>query len=374
MDEYTTYGEIQEEMRSHFRKYGTGLQFPEALQALRLKGKLSPEPKELRITKTYLFDGSPTDFDSIIDELPFQLSSEYSLSEQVNEGAIIPLMKDVFVIRHPRYTRLYLHRHDYVELDCVLSGSCTLFFEEEQHTLDQGTLCVIAPGSSHDIQIRDESIVCCIMLRRSTFEAVFFSLLSREDPLSVFFRNILKGEGKPNYLMFRGQVDRYILTAAFNAILECNRADIYSNHCCISLVNLLLAAYLRMDDMAPEYYHYQLTGDFHLMLQYIRHHYRNLTLGELAEEFHYSKPHLCTLIKQNTGVSFTSLIRQIRMARDVEYLVNTDLPVSRVAEILGYNSADHFSRVFRSEMNCSPMEFRRKQEKRDDRFIPFEMK
>ena len=39
-------------------------------------------------------------------------------------------------------------------------------------------------------------------------------------------------------------------------------------------------------------------------LQYIQHNYQTLTLASLAEFFHYSEPHLSTLIKQNTGKNF----------------------------------------------------------------------
>ena len=85
----------------------------------------------------------------------------------------------------------------------------------------------------------------------------------------------------------------------------------------------------------------------------------------------YSVPRIAT-IRQNTGVSFTDLLKQIRMSRATEYLLNTDLPVFEIAEIVGYHSADHFSRVFRSQFRCSPQEYRRTHVKSGERFIPFE--
>ena len=109
------------------------------------------------------------------------------------------------------------------------------------------------------------------------------------------------------------------------------------------------------------------------MLNYIRQHYRTLTLTNLAEHFHYSKPHLCTLIKQNTGVSFTDLVRRIRMTRATEYLLNSGRSVSEIAEEVGYHSADHFSRVFRTTYGMSPQEYRKQNEEQADRFVPFAM-
>ena len=112
--------------------------------------------------------------------------------------------------------------------------------------------------------------------------------------------------------------------------------------------------------------------DFSLILQYIQHNYQTLTLASLAEFFHYSEPHLSTLIKQNTGCSFTMLIKQLRMADAVSYLTNTKMKVNEIAESIGYNSADHFSRVFRSEYQMSPQEYRRIHQSQENLLHPME--
>ena len=51
-------------------------------------------------------------------------------------------------------------------------------------------------------------------------------------------------------------------------------------------------------------------------------------------------------------------------------LINTDEKVNEIAEKIGYNSADHFSRVFRQTFGCSPADFR-KTNKAEGPFIPF---
>ena len=376
MPYYTTFGILQSELRSYYREHGAGLQFPEVIHAMYVQGKLSEKPiQRMRPFQLVSNDGN-AQFEALVDEISFSITPgvSTSLSECVYEGSVIPAMRDVFVIRHPRYTRPYLHRHDYVEVDCVVEGRCRLHFEDEVQELEAGTLCFIAPDSNHDIEVTGESTVYCFMLRRSTFETTFFSLLSREDALALFFRTILQGDREPNYLIFQSDRLLEVRMMAQNAMLECYKSDSYSNSCCISYVNLLFAAFLRTADTSPRYYHYQMSSNFYLVLQYIRYHYRDLTLAQLAEEFHYSKPHLCTLIKQNTGVSFTNLLKQIRMTRAAEYLLRTELPVGKIAEIVGYHSADHFSRTFRSAFDCAPQEYRRRHAEDAERFIPFEMK
>ena len=368
-------GDLQRVLQEHYQKTGSRLQFQEAMSVLERQGLITHTPPSNVYYPFFSLQQSDKDFEAYSDQLIFPaFPHSEAPGQQISEGEIIPLKKDVFIFRHPRYTRPLLHSHDFVEVDFVVKGSFQLHFEDEIHTFREGTVCLIAPGSQHDIEITDESTVYTFMLRRSTFEGTFFSLLSRDDVLSLFLRNILQQKQEPNYLMFQIENLGFSRGLTERAMLECFSVDDYANSCAVSMTCLIFAAFLRSMGDAPRFYHYRMGKDFSTILHYIRHHYQTLTLTQLAEQFHYSKPHLCTLIKQNTGVSFTELLKQIRMTRAREYLLNTELPVLDIAEIVGYNSGDHFSRVFRTTYGCSPQEYRRISVTSEDRFVPFETK
>ena len=117
-------------------------------------------------------------------------------------------------------------------------------------------------------------------------------------------------------------------------MIECSKKDMYSNTCCISYVYLMFSALLRNYSQTIQFYNHEMGSDFSLVLQYIQHNYQTLTLSSLAELFHYSEPYLCTLI----------------------------------------NSADHFSRVFRSAYKMSPLEYRKQHKNEEPEFVPFAMK
>jgi len=52
------------------------------------------------------------------------------------------------------------------------------------------------------------------------------------------------------------------------------------------------------------------------------------------------------------------LLRELRMHRAASLLVRTDLPVKRVAEIIGFRSRSAFTRTFTDAMGMSPRHFR----------------
>ena len=368
---FASFHDLQSELSAYYRDTGKRLQFQKAVEALRKKNRLYPAPPVSEVPDP--FKMREIGFENYLDSLYFPLPPNLASLEYVEESVMFPAQMDVFAFRHPQLTRPEVHSHDFWEIECVVSGSCSFHFEDELQTLTEGAVCLIAPGSRHDIEITDDSIVCTVMLRRSSFESAFFSLLCRDDALSSFFRTNLKVDQGPNYLMFQGRRSPEVEISIWYVLAECYRNDVYSNTCCISYVNLLFASLLRSAGDSPQFYRYQAGVDFSQILHAIRHHYRTLTLTELAEEFHYSKPHLSTLIKQNTGLSFTELIKQIRMSRAMEFLLNTELPIFEIAEIVGYHSTDHFARVFRGSFNCSPQEYRKTHVKNGDRFVPFEI-
>lgn len=370
---YITYGEFQHYLKEYFFRTGSRMQFPEMTDYLYRKGLLSSEPpRELPVNKMF---NAMTDeeFDKAVNSFVLMLNPKVSISSHVREGDIIPLERDVYIIRHPRYTRPHMHMHNYFEIDFVVSGECDFAFENEKRVLKEGELCIIAPSSRHDIIINDnDSFVFCIMIRKSTFNTTFFSLMSQKNLLSYFFRTILQGNAHSNYLMFYSDDIFWLKNIAMNAMGECYKCDSFSNQNAINWINIFFSHLLRNYSKTVQFYNYQLGTDFTLILQYIQHNYQKLTLSSLSEFFHYSEPHLSTLIKQNTGCSFTTLIKQLRMADAVSYLTNTRMKINEIAECIGYNSADHFSRVFRSEYKMSPQEYRKKHQGQEDLFHPLE--
>ncbi len=369
---YTTYGVFQRHLKEYYMKTGNRMQFPEMTNYLYRKNILTNTPPlEIPAGKT-LGDMTDEMFDKVIDSLVLTLNPNAPFSASVNESDIIPESRDAFVFRHPRFTRTSMHSHNYFEIDFVASGSCTFYFENETRTMKTGELCIIAPFSKHDITIDDESsMIYCIMIRKSTFNTTFFSLMSQKNLLSYFFRTTLQGDSRSNYLLFYSEETDWLNRILRNSIFECNKWDTFSNDNCISWIHLFFSHLLRCYSETIQFYNYQMGTDFSLILQYIQHNYQNLTLSFLAEFFHYSEPHLSTLIKQNTGCSFTALVKQLRMSDAVSYLLNTHMKISEIAECVGYNSADHFSRVFRSAYKMSPQEYRKRKQMQQEPLIPF---
>ncbi|MBR1742675.1 MAG: AraC family transcriptional regulator [Lachnospiraceae bacterium] len=375
MGYYITYGEIQKQMKEYFLRTGNKMQFHEIVQYAFKKGLCQEMVFPLKVPANI---GQMTDenFDQFIDTIPLDITMLLHTPNKslVAETDIIPEKRDVYAFRHPRYTREQHHKHNYFEIDYVVKGNAFLYFENSKREMHEGELCIIAPGSDHDYILTNESSVYTICIRQSTFETTFFQLISRQDLLSSFFRNILRkdtDQGQPNYLLFFSKENEKLKHCIQNIIIESHIMDPYSNASCINYTNLMFSNLLRSYSQTLLFYNFEMGSDFSLILQYIQHNYKTVTLASLADFFHYSQPHLCTLIKKHTNHTFSSLIKDLRLSNAVKYLTETDLKIGEIADAVGYNSADHFSRIFRNSYHMSPSDYRKLYLSDEPEFIPF---
>ena len=83
------------------------------------------------------------------------------------------------------------------------------------------------------------------------------------------------------------------------------------------------------------------------------------TVAELARECCLSESRFLHLFREVSGKSVTAFIASIRIERAKELLMGTELSVREIAEAVGYEDQNYFSRCFRKVEGCSPREFRR---------------
>lgn len=308
---------------------------------------------------------SDDDFLDLLNNIPICINTilenrSITKFSELQEATILREHSDIFVNKHFNYINDKTHSHDYFEIYYVFKGNCEFQFEKEQLTLEEGELCIIAPTSLHNIIAdNNDSIVISIAIRKSTFDNTFFTLLSQKDLLSYFFKTILYNKTSPNYLLFHTKTSKDIKIIIKNLIMENNKGDMYYNTCSISWANILFSTILRNYSETIQFNNYAIGSDFSLIVQYIQKNYKALTLNDLAEYFHYSESHLSLLIKKNLGLKFTTLITNLKMEDSKDYLINTDLPIEKISEYVGYNSVEHFSRMFKRYYKKSPQQYRK---------------
>ena len=361
---YTVIGDVEETVVHHYRQYGIRISFISALEFL-----IGAKKTHTRIPAVPAFFDlmGDSEFAKYISRMPVdivQILEDAHKSPVIVEENTIPENKDVFVFKHIPYIYDALHKHNYFEINFMYSKSCVQYFENERRELSEGDMCIIPPYAPHNIIAEPGALVLAILVRKSTFDRIFWGLLTKKDLLSAFFRHSLyEKENTPNYLFMRTDNRAGIKYLIQNIAAESNLTDAYANSCAVSLLNALFGIVLRTYGNTIELYNEKTSirssSDFPLLLQHIQHNYRTITLSELASRFHYSEAYLSKLIKNNMGRGFVELLQDIRMNRAADSLRSTDMRVREISELVGYDSVDHFSRTFKKTFGVPPLDYRK---------------
>jgi len=86
----------------------------------------------------------------------------------------------------------------------------------------------------------------------------------------------------------------------------------------------------------------------------------NHSLEEMAAHAGITPSHFCRVFRKATGVTPHQYVMKARLDRAQQMLTQSDLPLSAVADFLGFTSQSHFTRAFRQYADSTPSEYRRR--------------
>lgn len=261
------------------------------------------------------------------------------------------------------FIRSEYHVHDYYEILYVYCGNCTYFFQDTSFQLHKGQLLLLSPNTRHHIMMDENGLGLTINIRKSTFRNTFQSLLNEHNLLSDFFAHTLYDTKAANYITFdieNTQEYNYLIQQIFD---ESNSAESYSNMICVSLLNLffgkLLQDFGRTIHLYSDVNNTTYNRSFPLMLKYVQSNYRTITLPMMSQIFHYNESYISLLFKKYLNENFLNVVQNLRLEQSKNLLENTDYNLEKISEMIGYNSVDHFSRIFKRKYGMAPSKYRK---------------
>ena len=94
-------------------------------------------------------------------------------------------------------------------------------------------------------------------------------------------------------------------------------------------------------------------------LSYIETNYAVIRSNEqISDALHYHSYYINRLFQLYTGYTLHQYIMNFKLKKASEFLVQTNMSISQIAEAVGFDNADHFSHRFASKYGLSPTKFR----------------
>lgn len=92
--------------------------------------------------------------------------------------------------------------------------------------------------------------------------------------------------------------------------------------------------------------------------KYVRENYASrLSLADVAARFDVSPNHLSSLFKKYGGVGYTEFVSQVKIEKAKELIGGGQYKMFEVAQLLGFEDAFYFSKVFKRVSGMSPREY-----------------
>jgi len=95
------------------------------------------------------------------------------------------------------------------------------------------------------------------------------------------------------------------------------------------------------------------------ILQYLHAHYQEpLGLSAMARVFATNRTSFSQQLREKTGKTLTAYLKELRIQAACTMLVKTRMPMTEIAEKIGYADHSRFSRIFKQHIGYTPRQYR----------------
>lgn len=235
-----------------------------------------------------------------------------------------------------------IHRHPNIELKYIFSGRLDMTLGERKISASAGTLVISGSNIYHGYTAADSMKYCTIIFNTdyvsalvSTPEPLDFIPVIKDDKTVERIFSTLEKEYFERPLMYRQNAD-----ALFHELLIHLIRNYANNTFEYSPVSLNGGIANAVNDF--------LSHNFH----------KKLTIEAIADTMGFNRHYMMRAFKKETGVTIAQQLHEIRLNHAKNLLRNTLKSIADVAQLSGFESVSHFSRLFKEETGKTPAEYR----------------
>ncbi len=246
------------------------------------------------------------------------------------------------------------HKHTFYEILWFDKGTSVQTIDYQEYKIEPKTLFFISPNQLHHFEEWQP------LKGGSIFFTEHFFLLNQLDQEKLFEVTFLDNFYEQPFLK-PDEATYGEIRQTIDLIIVEKRRDDCSINIIQSLLNILLAQIQRaIDKNRKESVSKNHVVTYKKLKNLIDKHFKEpLKASKYADKLNLTQHHLNLIARQVTGKTTTELIRSRSILEAKRLLTFSDYSVSEIAVELGYFDLSYFAKVFKSETNVSPLEFRK---------------
>lgn len=251
----------------------------------------------------------------------------------------------------------YVEKHDFCELCYVEKGEINISLEKGTKKATQNELVFIEPNVTHSYLSNNGNenkvFVMCFECVSSTLKALSGVNFRADEECEYCLKKIIEETSKTFKMNKNDQLEIISSTnfGGYQAII-------------LQLEYLLISLLRRLSSNESSSVVFLNEKSFQRDLVNIVREYLDtkiktkITLNDVCKKLNYSRSYICKIFKEQTGETLISYFYNLKIEEAKKLLAQTNLPASKISEILAFSEAKYFASVFKKIVGLSPIAFR----------------
>ncbi|MFC4402184.1 AraC family transcriptional regulator [Gracilibacillus xinjiangensis] len=260
------------------------------------------------------------------------------------------------------------HRHLGYEIVWLKDGEALYVFEEKVYRLKKNTILLFKSSEFHRVSLKEDAVYERVVVMFTE------DFLSFNHPVLSGFSGFLDQLPSPHFMLdlFVWHTEK-LEVIMDNLLYEYENKDNWQQSAALELylLELLLFICREIKDENKRGHHLTIEQQqanpvavHDKIIRVINDVWnRDWSLDDIAQRLHLNKYYLCHFFKKEFGVTIHEYILQRRIFEANKLLTDTETPVHRIAEYVGFMSASSFIRRYKEKTGVTPNQYRKKQER-----------
>lgn len=271
----------------------------------------------------------------------------------------IPLyVEEVIRGKHPENC---FHGHTFMEIVLVVDGTAEHIVDGIRHPITAGDVLLLNPGLSHAY---DHTETLHIINLTYDPQALSMPLLdSNQLPKFSLFTDMAAKRSAVEMVAPVIHLDNAVARRIYRVMQELEDelnsslpARMFRGLALFMSAIAMLCREFRSEDC--------INTDGYLVgnaIAYMNSHFsEDIQIEQLPAMVNMSRRNFFYRFRRSTGYAPAEYLREIRLSRAKEMLLQTEYPISEIALDCGFCDGNHMCRIFRQHTGCTPREFRLK--------------
>lgn len=252
------------------------------------------------------------------------------------------------------------HTHAFWQCMVVTKGRITQIEDERKYYQVKGEVFIVPPGHEHSLYV---------FANDTAYYSISFSQSVLDEALSAY--PAIKADLSNIGINYKLSQKNYAVAENMCATLMKSpqstipgKRDWGYHAACAAIIAILEDAKICGKQSAGA-----AASPIHMddVVRYLEQYYfENINIDDIAEKFGFKRTTFCNRFVERTGISPKRYIAEKRIHEAMCLIDTTDLPLNKVAEMVGYNEFSTFYRNFTRMVKMSPSQYQNKTLKERD--------